>query len=304
MDQEEEEATMSCMTKVARATIPVFSAAVLLVSSLAAEVVVSIAPVSCAPGGTAVAWITFENAAGTAGADLTLRLPEFVVPRSAVTTDQATGFLVASHARAGQIDVAIASPAGLTVDQAVILAVPFAVDRTAEPGVYPLTFEQLQVFDSTPATAMSLGPPGTLVVTPPPADVDADGLPDDWETAFFGSIDGSGTADSDFDGVVDWKEFIAGTDPTRSESVFAVDQVEVGHPAGVVVLRWAAQEDRLYQIEWSDDPLGPGMTWHPVYNPSIRADDAGAEWVDDGSQTDPLPLATRQRFYRVQTELP
>lgn len=294
---------MSCITKVARATMPIFSAAVLLVSSLAAEVVVSIAPVSCAPGGTAVAWITFENAAGTAGADLTLRLPGFAVPRSAVTTDQATGFLVASRARPGRIDMAIASPSGLAVDQAVILAVPFTVDRTAEPGVYPLTFEQLRVFDSTPAAAVGLGPPGTLVVTPPPADADADGLPDDWETAFFGNTDGSGMADSDFDGVVDWKEYVAGTDPTRSESVFAVDHVEAEHSAGTVVLRWAARENRTYQIEWSDDPLGPGMTWHPVYNPSIRADDAGAQWVDDGSQTYPLPLASRQRFYRVQTEL-
>jgi hypothetical protein len=53
------------------------------------------------------------------------------------------------------------------------------------------------------------------------ADVDQDGMPDVWETKYFGSVTNSnGIVDSDHDGAPDPCEYIAGTVPTNSQSAF------------------------------------------------------------------------------------
>src|SRR5207249_3353675 len=46
------------------------------------------------------------------------------------------------------------------------------------------------------------------------ADSDGDGLPDDWEMAYFGDLTRDGTGDFDGDGQSDLAEFRAGTNPT------------------------------------------------------------------------------------------
>lgn len=270
----------------------------------AADVRVSVEPGSCLPGGTVTAWITVENAAGTTGADLSLRLPDFAVPGPAATPGLADGFLVASRGRPGRVDLAIASAEGLPPDQPVTFRIPLLVARAADVGTYPLTFERLQVFDSTPGPVVSQGTAGSLIVAPRSADADRDGLPDDWEMAFFGNTDATSETDFDKDGIADLGEYSAGTDPTRAESVFAIDHMTVTLGQGIVEMRWAGREDRVYQIEWSDDPVGPEMTWHPVYNPGINIDGSGAQWTDDGSRTYELPQSTTRRFYRLRTQAP
>ena len=47
------------------------------------------------------------------------------------------------------------------------------------------------------------------------SDSDADGLPDDWETHWFGGTSETGDGDYDGDGIANGEEFRAGTDPTR-----------------------------------------------------------------------------------------
>jgi hypothetical protein len=295
---------MSLKGKWTQTAMLIMGTALHLTLASAAEVTVSIEPVSCAAGNRAVAWITLANATGVTGADITMRLPNFVIPGPVVTTEQSAGFLVASRARAGQIDIAIASSMGFSVDQGPILGVPFTLEPGAEPGLHPLTFDRLQLYDSTPAPALSQAIPGSLSVPPPPADLDADGLPDLWEIEFFGSTAVTGDADSDRDGITDAGEFIVGTDPTRADSVFAIEQAVIDDHQDAVALRWTALENRTYQIEWSDDPLGSDMTWRHVYRPDIAVDITGAQWIDDGSRTYRLPSASAQRYYRLRASRP
>ena len=47
-------------------------------------------------------------------------------------------------------------------------------------------------------------------------DSDSDGLPDDWETHFFGDLDESGSGDYDLDSLTNLQEYQAGTDPTKA----------------------------------------------------------------------------------------
>ena len=54
------------------------------------------------------------------------------------------------------------------------------------------------------------------------ADIDGDSMPDAWERAHFGNLGRDGSGDFDRDGARDRDEYIAGSDPTHSASVFRV----------------------------------------------------------------------------------
>lgn len=64
---------------------------------------------------------------------------------------------------------------------------------------------------------------------------------------------------------------------------------------GSLSLTWESTPEHWYQIETSADL----QTWHAV-NGTIKASAATTLWTDDGSQTEALPTALTQRFYRVQ----
>ena|GEM_PF-2969450 len=49
-------------------------------------------------------------------------------------------------------------------------------------------------------------------------DSDSDGLPDDWERAYFGGLDQGRHDDFDGDGVSEWGELLTGLDPTEADS--------------------------------------------------------------------------------------
>jgi hypothetical protein len=54
-------------------------------------------------------------------------------------------------------------------------------------------------------------------------DVDRDGIPDSWERSYFGVLSAvNSTTDRDNDGSKDWKEWVAGTNPTNRLDLFKV----------------------------------------------------------------------------------
>lgn len=93
----------------------------------------------------------------------------------------------------------------------------------------------------------------TVTATYADRDTDGDGMDDDWETTYLGGLKNDGTSDSDGDGMADREEFIAGTNPAESNSVFKVISIRMGSPT---VLNWSGVSGRVYSVYWSTNLTG------------------------------------------------
>ena len=60
-----------------------------------------------------------------------------------------------------------------------------------------------------------------------PVGVDGDGLPDSWEQYFFGGLAHNGTGDADVDGVSDFAEYMADTNPTNAASALRITSLQL-----------------------------------------------------------------------------
>ena len=81
----------------------------------------------------------------------------------------------------------------------------------------------------------------------PHRDADGDTLPDLWEKETFGSETNLPAADNDHDGLSNYEEYRAGTDPNNSRSVFKMDPGPAPE-SGSFTLRWGSVPYRTYQI--------------------------------------------------------
>ena len=120
-------------------------------------------------------------------------------------------------------------------------------------------------------------------------DGDGDGMDDDWEMAFFGTLERDGKGDFDGDGASDLDEFRAGTDPTNSGSVLRAMTLTALGGSGTTVL-WPAVADKTYQVLYRDEV--DGGSWTELSGP-IVIDGSTARIVDRTSS------GHSRRFYRV-----
>jgi hypothetical protein len=101
-------------------------------------------------------------------------------------------------------------------------------------------------------------------------DEDSDGMPDSWEIQWLGSTSANASAHADLDGLSNYQEFIAGTDPTNSASYFWLSISNEG-PALIVGFDALAAEGpgyegrvRIYDLLFSTD--GVAGVWHGLPN--------------------------------------
>jgi hypothetical protein len=121
-------------------------------------------------------------------------------------------------------------------------------------------------------------------------DADDDGIPDGWETQYFG-VTGvvNPDGDSDGDGQSDYDEYVAGMDPTSSASCFIVNEA-YAPTNGQFVIYWNAVSGRVYSIEWTS----------AVTNSfELMATDL---YYPQNSYTDTLHQAEDSGFYKVEVE--
>lgn len=124
-------------------------------------------------------------------------------------------------------------------------------------------------------------------------DCDGDGLPDSWELAngLQPTNPNDRDADPDQDGMSNWEEYIAGTDPHNRQSYLKVAIA----PAVPATLSFVAVAGKSYTVEYTDG-LSP-IVWHTLQDvpapPVTRT-----ETVTDSS---PNP---NRRYYRIRTAVP
>lgn len=163
-----------------------------------------------------------------------------------------------------------------------------AAGPDAPPGAYPLTFgfPAAAPVSSHAAHALSTAngaqsvahetQEGLLTIRYPggPGDTNGNGVPDAWEVVHFGVITNvSNTTDADRDGLSDYYEYKAGTDPRDPGSCIAIHATETPAPGGFV-LRWYSVAGARYAIERSPDlqatgsfdRIGHGLTATPPIN--------------------------------------
>lgn len=133
-------------------------------------------------------------------------------------------------------------------------------------------------------------PNSSLVVIRPAADSDGDGLPDAWETRYFGNVtNATADADPDGDGFSNAAEYQAGTDPTNALDCLRI--ISVARIGGDSVVNFASAAGRRYQLDRCED-LG-GRVWLPVV--TDVAGTGGAVEVRDTGGGSPT-----EAFYRVR----
>ncbi len=79
-------------------------------------------------------------------------------------------------------------------------------------------------------------------------DSDNDGIADDWEMAYFDTLDHDGSEDSDGDMISDLGEYQAGTVPINSASVLSVTQIRVVN-TNQRQLSWRSITGRRYRVQ-------------------------------------------------------
>jgi len=114
------------------------------------------------------------------------------------------------------------------------------------------------------------------------------GIADDWQIAHFGHIGIDPNADPDHDGMNNYAEFWAGTDPLDPKSVLIINSVSVV-TNGLTQITWQPVPGKSYAVKYSSD----FSTWNTLTNP-VQGSSTNLSVVD------PTPVAqVPQRFYRV-----
>jgi hypothetical protein len=173
-------------------------------------------------------------------------------------------------------------------------AAPSTTITNAPPGPYTVHFYDVDFYRTPPDQSQTLTNGGSVAFTGTYDYIDANqnGISDAWEKYYFGSVTTNRTqyTDTDGDGMSDYVEFIAGTDPTNAASKLVFLSTE-RKTNGLVRLQWSAVPGRLYQVLSTPTPTNLA-SWSPV-----------SDWLQASGS--PMSCTTTNagqgtRFYRIQ----
>ena len=128
-----------------------------------------------------------------------------------------------------------------------------------------------------------------------------DGIPDWWRAQYFGGTGAitnalsCATADPDGDGMSNYQEYLAGTNPTNAASVFKIQGI-TNNASGLTVSFQSAW-GRNYML-YSSTNLASGA-WTAVPSQPVVLGDGGVDLL-----TDSATAASTQHFYRIGVQLP
>jgi len=123
------------------------------------------------------------------------------------------------------------------------------------------------------------------------ADTAGDGLPDDWQTLYFGSTTNANTGyydDYDGDGIANWMEYLFGSSPADPGSKPSVNLRRLDD--GTLELEWPGAELQPYDVLYSTNLID----WLPAESGYLGQDGTNTWVLPETQEGDP-----NKRFYRI-----
>jgi hypothetical protein len=193
---------------------------------------------------------------------------------------------IAKNLGQGTYSLFTLSPIGLVPVQSG--SAPAVTISNLTAGQYVLQFGDVPNYQTPADQTNALAAGGTLNFSGNYTfvDVNHNGISDAWENNYFGSVATNRTqlTDTDYDGMTDYAEFIAGTNPTNADSRFYFTG-ETSPRNHVVQLQWTVVTNRLYQVNASANLQSwlPVTDWlqasnSPVMSCTITNTGAGAQF--------------------------
>lgn len=167
------------------------------------------------------------------------------------------------------------------------------VTTNAPPGQYTIAWGMVTNWITPPPQMSNVVALGTTVFAGNYTIVDTNnnGIADSWERQYFGSASATRTAltDTDGDGMSDYGEFLAGTNPTNAASVLHFLTPAVQN-TGAVRFDWPTVPGRSYRVTSSDSSL---TNWSPA-----------ADWTraNGGILSFTTNVTNGSRFYRLEVK--
>jgi sugar lactone lactonase YvrE len=169
--------------------------------------------------------------------------------------------------------------------------VSFTIPPTALAGqVYTVSFTNA---DGSPnmSTQYDFETRSAYVTVNGPA-IPASICSDEWKIHFFGSTTNplaADTADPDGDGVPNWMEYLAGTDPTDPASKLRFNGFAKANGQSQASMQWLTAPGKAYALQWSASLAGG--TWNSLT--TVLGSGAVTNCVDTNAGSSP-------RYYRLQ----
>ncbi len=110
-------------------------------------------------------------------------------------------------------------------------------------------------------------------------DSNNDGIPDEWQIANWGSNSskwGNANEDSDGDGLSNYQEFLAGTDPRDANSAL---KTQVQMTQGAMYFKWNTVTGKVYQVQFSAD----FQNWTNVGSQRLATSGEDSVFIEQGS---------------------